>query len=186
MRARPRMFAAASIASLVIGTPAGVTAPEAQAVGPSLVPQAKAATISPMSSTELSWNEAKGNRVVDIARRYALYIRGSNGPYAFDCSNYTRHVYAQVGVHLSPKPGYPGHIRSPHSSITKQSREISSGGLDTWAFTPGTATTLPHGTPLCGIQEGPVYGNPIYIRVIPSGLGFGAKERADHPACSCF
>ena len=173
MRARPRMFAAASIASLVIGTLSGVTAPEAQAVGPSLVPQAKAATISPMSSTELSWNEAKGNRVVDIARRYAgfPYIRGSNGPYAFDCSNYTRHVYAQVGVHLSPKPDIQ--VTSGPRIPASQAKP---GDLVWWpghvGIYTGNGQHIAARNPTLGIQEGPVYGNPIYIRVIPSGLGF--------------
>ncbi len=172
MRARPRMLVAASFASLVVGALGGVTAPEAQAAGAVLAPQSAVSTISPMS-TPLSWNETKANRVVEIARRYAgfPYIRGNNGPYAFDCSNYTRHVYAQIGVHLSPKPNIQA-----TSGPRIPASQAQPGDLVWWpghvGIYTGNGQHIAARNPTLGIQEGPVYGNPVYIRVIPSGMGF--------------
>lgn len=170
MHARPRMLVAASIASLLVGTLSGVTAPKAEASVAVLAPQSTVATISSLSSsTQLSWNEAKGNRVVETARQYAgfPYIRGSNGPYAFDCSNFTRQVYAQIGVHLSPKPDIQ--VTSGPRIPASQAKP---GDLVWWpghvGIYTGNGQHIAARNPTLGIQEGPVYGNPIYIRVIPS------------------
>lgn len=166
MRARPRMFAAASIASLVIGTLSGVTAPEAQAVGPSLVPQAKVATMA--SSVGLPWNEEKGMYVVEVARRYEgfPYMNGANGPYAFDCSSFTRQVYAQVGIYLPRVP-----IDQVKMGPRIPASQARPGDLMWWpghvGIYTGNGQHIAARNPAKGIAEGPVWGNPVYIRLLP-------------------
>lgn len=151
MRVRPRMLAAASITSLVVGALSGVTAPEAQAAGAVLAPQPAVGftnSIIMPTSTGFGWNEAKANQVVEVARRYEgfPYINGANGPYAFDCSSYTRHVYAQFGIYLPRLPDDQLKM-GPVSPPPRPSLVISCGGLATSASTPETAGTSPRGTP---------------------------------------
>ncbi|MFT3942817.1 MAG: NlpC/P60 family protein [Ancrocorticia sp.] len=169
MRVRPRMLVAACAASLAVGALSGISAPEAQAAGVALAPQSTgtfASSIQP-ASTGFRWNEAKANQLLEVARRYEgfPYISGANGPFAFDCSSYTRHVYSQFGIYLprlpddqlkmgprvpasQAKPGdlmwWPGHI----GIYTGNNRHIAARNSE------------------LGIMEGGNYGNPIYIRIL--------------------
>ena len=46
---------------------------------------------------------SKGERAVSIAKKYmgCPYLYGGSGPNSFDCSGFTRYVYAKLGVSLS-------------------------------------------------------------------------------------
>ena len=170
MRVRPRMLAAASITSLVVGALSGVTAPEAQAAGAVLAPQPAVGftnSIIMPTSTGFGWNEAKANQVVEVARRYEgfPYINGANGPYAFDCSSYTRHVYAQFGIYLP---------RLPDDQLKMGPRipasQAKPGDLMWWpghiGIYTGNGRHIAARNPELGIMDGGNYGNPIYIRVL--------------------
>ncbi len=166
MRVRPRILIAASVASLVISTLSGATTPAAQATGLSLAPQGKVTTM--VSSMELPWNEEKGMQVVEVARRYEgfPYIKGANGPYAFDCSSFTRQVYAQFGILLP---------RVPNDQVKMGPRipasQAKPGDLMWWpghvGIYTGNGNHIAARNPAKGIAEGPVWGNPVYIRVLP-------------------
>jgi cell wall-associated NlpC family hydrolase len=60
------------------------------------------ATASSAQAASMSRVQARGLQVVQIAasKRGTPYVYGATGPRAFDCSGFTRWVYARVGLHL--------------------------------------------------------------------------------------
>ena len=67
------------------------------------VPNSKAAvTARKRASQQASRSTSRASAVLSEAARHAgkPYAYGGNGPYAFDCSGYTRYVFNKVGVSL--------------------------------------------------------------------------------------
>lgn len=60
------------------------------------------ATVAPAQAATLSRVQLRGLEVVHIAasKRGTPYRWGATGPHAFDCSGFTRWVYAHVGMRL--------------------------------------------------------------------------------------
>ena len=123
-------------------------------------------------ATGLPWNQTKGEQVVELARRYIgfPYVLGANGPYAYDCSSFTRHVFASFGVSL---PRYSGDQVRAGTRIPAS--EAKPGDLMWWpghvAIYTGNGNHIAARNPSAGIQEGPNYGSPVYVRVLPHEPG---------------
>lgn len=104
--------------------------------------------------------------VVAIARQYAgsRYVHGGSSPAGFDCSGFTSFVYAQVGIYL---PRTSSGQRS--AGYVVPASQAQPGDLMWWPGHVGIYTGggmhIAARTPASGVKEGPVYGNPTYIRV---------------------
>lgn len=138
-----------------------------QAAAPAPAPApAPAATPAPAPAPAPAAVPAGNSSVVGIARSLAgsPYVYGAAGPYAFDCSGFTMYVYAKVGISLprsSSAQRYAG-VQVPAS-------QARPGDLVWWpghvGIYTGNGQHIAARNPSSGTYEGPVYGNPIYIRV---------------------
>ena len=76
---------------------------------------------SPAPSAEARTRPAAGERIVKIAasKRGTPYAYGASGPRAFDCSGFTRWVYARAGKQLprtsSAQAGRTHRVRATHA-----------------------------------------------------------------------
>ncbi len=104
--------------------------------------------------------------VVGIARQYigAPYVWGAAGPTAFDCSGFTSFVFAQIGISL-PR------IDSAQlaAGVQVSAAEAQPGDLVWWpghiGIYTGNGNHIAARNPADGVAEGPVYGDPVYVRV---------------------
>ncbi|MDP9801168.1 cell wall-associated NlpC family hydrolase [Arcanobacterium wilhelmae] len=104
--------------------------------------------------------------VVSIARQYsgAPYRSGGATPAGWDCSGFTSYVFAQAGIHL---PRTSGAQRSAGTVIPAS--QARPGDLVWWpghvGIYTGNGQHIAARNPAAGTYEGPVYGNPTYVRV---------------------
>lgn len=108
-----------------------------------------------------------GSTVVAIARQYAgaPYRWGGTTPAGWDCIGFARYVYAQVGVSL---PGSSYGARSAGYPVPAS--QARPGDLMWWpghvGIYTGNGMHIAAWNPSMGTQELPVWGNPIYLRVL--------------------
>lgn len=136
--------------------PQAAPAPAQQQAAPAPAPAPQAAPAVP----------AGNSSVVSIARAYAgsRYVYGGSTPAGFDCSGFTSFVYAQVGISLPRSSG--AQLSSGYRVSAAQARP---GDLVWWpghvGIYTGNGQHIAARNPSVGVQEGPVYGSPVYIRV---------------------
>lgn len=117
---------------------------------------------------DLGWSRTKGEQAVEFARRYIgfPYVWGGNGPIGYDCSGFTKHVFAQFGINL---PRYSEDQVNAGPRVPAS--EAKPGDLMWWpghvGIYTGNGNHIAARNPSVGIQEGPVYGDPVYIRLLP-------------------
>lgn len=117
---------------------------------------------------DLGWSRTKGEQAVEFARRYIgfPYVWGGNGPIGYDCSGFTKHVFAQFGIDL---PRYSED--QVHAGPRVPAPEAKPGDLMWWpghvGIYTGNGNHIAARNPSVGIQEGPVYGDPVYVRILP-------------------
>ncbi|QRV02411.1 C40 family peptidase [Arcanobacterium phocisimile] len=114
-----------------------------------------------------SGGTSSGQALVDFGRRYlgTPYVWGGNTPAGWDCSGFMKFIFNHHGINVprvsseymnagfrqvsasEARPGdvlwWPGHVGM-----------YSGNGMHIAAYNPAMGT-----------QEGPVYGNPIYLRI---------------------
>lgn len=118
--------------------------------------------------TDLGWSRTKGEQAVEFARRYIgfPYVWGGNGPIGYDCSGFTKHVFAQFGIDL---PRYSEDQVNAGPRVPAS--EAKPGDLMWWpghvGIYTGNGNHIAARNPSVGIQEGPVYGDPVYVRLLP-------------------
>ena len=118
--------------------------------------------------SDLGWSETKGEKAVEFARQYIgfPYVWGGNGPIGYDCSGFTKHVFAQFGIDL-PRYSEDQVNAGPHVPAS----EAKPGDLMWWpghvGIYTGNGNHIAARNPTVGIQEGPVYGDPVYVRLLP-------------------
>ena len=127
-----------------------------------------AAEEAPAQTNEPAYTAAPSTTgsVVDIARQYVgyPYVYGAAGPTAFDCSGFTSFVFAQIGISLprvdSAQLG---------AGVQISAAEAQPGDLVWWpghiGIYTGNGNHIAARNPADGVAEGPVYGNPIYVRI---------------------
>ena len=64
--------------------------------------------LSPCSSSTGSASSALGQQIVDYAKQYlgVPYVWGGNGPNSFDCSGFTKYVYAHFGYSINRRASH--------------------------------------------------------------------------------
>lgn len=136
-------------------------APVQAAPAPQAQVQAEAPAAAPVQASGI------GNKIVAIARQYSgvRYVHGGRSPSGWDCSGFTSYVYAQVGISLPVSSrGQAGVGRRIPASQARP------GDLVYWpghvGIYTGNGNHIAARNPRAGTHEGPVYGRPIYIRVV--------------------
>lgn len=138
-------------------------APSGTASAPQ-TPSKPAAEASKPSSAKPSGVRA---RIVSIARQYSgtPYVAGGADPSGWDCSGFTSYVFAQAGIHL---PRSSGEQRNAGREVSAS--EAQPGDLVWWTghvgIYTGNGNHIAARNPSTGTFEGPVYGSPVYIRVL--------------------
>lgn len=151
--------------SPAVAAPAVETAQTAQAAQTARADSSEAATEATYAEPAAAPAPAASG-IVGIARSYAgsAYVYGGTSPAGFDCSGFTSYVYALAGISLPRSSGsqlYAGQQVSP--------AEAQPGDLVWWpghvGIYTGNGQHIAARNPATGVMEGPIYGNPIYIRV---------------------
>ncbi|MGO1401927.1 MAG: C40 family peptidase [Flaviflexus sp.] len=138
-------------------TQAATTQTTTQAAEPE--PVVEAAPVQTYSAT--------GSRVVAIARSYAgaPYVWGGTSPAGWDCIGFADYVYNQVGVDL---PNSSSGAR--YAGYQVSASQAQPGDLMWWpghvGIYTGNGMHIAAWNPSMGTQEAPVWGSPIYLRVL--------------------
>src|SRR5690625_1368757 len=138
------------------GLACGIVAAPASAVDPHC--DEGASTINSSSS---------GNAILDAARQYVgvPYVWGGSTPAGFDCSGFTMHVFAQVGIYL---PRTSGEQR--YAGYVVPAAEARPGDLIWWpghvAIYTGNGNHIAARAPGTLLHESPIWrAGPTFIRV---------------------
>lgn len=159
--------------------PEPVVQPEAPAPAPEAAPARAAAPAAPAQEAAApapaaaqqaapapAPAPAAKSSVVGIARQYAgsAYRYGGTTPAGFDCSGFTSYVFAQVGVSL-PRSS----AAQRGAGVVVPASQAQPGDLLWWpghvGIYTGNGQHIAARNPRAGVAEGPIYGNPLYIRV---------------------
>ena len=146
--------------------PAAVTVADVQTTQATTTRTEVATTEAIAPAVDYSSLPASNSAVVNIARQYigAPYVWGTAGPSSFDCSGFTSYVFAQVGISLSRSSS-----AQRYAGTVIPASEAQPGDLLWWpghvGIYTGNGQHIAARNPSVGVQEGPVYGSPIYIRL---------------------
>lgn len=106
--------------------------------------------------------------VMSIALRYrgVPYVYGGKTPRGFDCSGFTKWVYARVGIRLPDSAA--GQARAGRVVSRAQARP---GDLVVWPghveIYAGNGMRIGANRPGGSVQVRPLYGSPRFVRVLP-------------------
>ena len=159
---------ATTVASATASIP--VVAPVAD-----LVPTGFANTLPILATGEWDYEEpqitivvSQREKVMTTAMQYVgvRYRSGGNTPRGFDCSGFTQYVYALVGVQL------PDTAAGQRYAGTRVSQaEARPGDLVVWrghvGIYAGNGMRLDANRPGSSVALRPLYGNPVFVRVLP-------------------
>ena len=119
---------------------------------------------SPAPQAEVS---ASSNSVLAVARQYVgvPYVWGGSTPAGFDCSGFTMHVFAQVGISL-PRTS----AQQRHAGYVVSAAEARPGDLVWWpghvGIYTGDGQHIAARSPGTLLYEGPILrASPTFIRV---------------------
>jgi len=134
-----------------------MTAPAVALDGPSGQDPPPAQTEAPASS----------NTILAVARQYVgvPYVWGGATPAGFDCSGFTMHVFAQVGITL-PRTS----AQQRHAGYVVSAAEAQPGDLVWWpghvGIYTGNGNHIAARNPGTLLHESPIWrSNPTFIRV---------------------
>lgn len=110
----------------------------------------------------------KIDKVMPIALQYVgvPYVLGGKTPRGFDCSGFTRWVYAEVGVALPESAREQARV----GKVVAE-EDARPGDLLAWpghiAIYAGDGMRIDANRPGSTVQVRPIFGNPKYIQVLP-------------------
>lgn len=124
-----------------------------------VAPAAQQADVAPTASIQ-------GGSVVDIALRYRgiPYVWGGNTPAGFDCSGFTRYVYAQRGISLPRTAGAQARRGHAISRANARPGDLMYWGSSHVGIYLGNGMMIDAGRPGTRIHVHAVYGNPGFRR----------------------
>ena len=133
------------------------------------------------AEARISQTGLSGKAIIDVANNYGgvPYVRGGTTPKGFDCSGYTKHVFAQLGVTL---PRVSGQQYAWADKVSFDDRKVgdlmfwsNGGGVHHVAIYAGDGKMWDSPRPGRRVGKSTIWGNPTYGRVPVEAVNASAR-----------